>query len=41
MCLRLLKTIGGNFPKYNSRKKNKLDACSSSHKRGMCVGALA
>jgi hypothetical protein len=28
MCLRLLKNIGDNSPKYNNEKKNKLDACS-------------
>jgi hypothetical protein len=28
MCLRLLRSTGDNFPKYNIGKKNKLDACS-------------
>jgi len=40
MCLRLLKNIGDNSPKYNSGKKNKLDACSLTLHiviRGACV----
>jgi hypothetical protein len=43
MCLRLLKNIGDNFPKYNSGKKNKLDACSLTLHiviRGACVWEL-